>query len=82
MCVTPFLLIINEKFIDPYFNVKVSDDDEKNAGMVGENKIIIVGYGHFGSTVGRLLKINGFKATILDHDSDRVTLLRSNGLKV
>lgn len=82
MCITPILLLINEKLIDPYFNVKVSDDPHKNDGMFGENKIIIVGYGHFGSTVGRLLKVNGFQATILDHDSDRVRMLRDNGLKV
>ncbi|MDV3955352.1 cation:proton antiporter [Elizabethkingia anophelis] len=82
MCITPILLLINEKLIDPYFNVKVSDDPHQNHGMFGENKIIIVGYGHFGSTVGRLLKVNGFQATILDHDSDRVSMLRDNGLKV
>lgn len=82
MCITPILLLINEKLIDPYFNVKVSDDPHQNDGMFGENKIIIVGYGHFGSTVGRLLKVNGFQATILDHDSDRVSMLRDNGLKV
>ena len=82
MCITPILLLINEKLIDPYFNVKVRDDPHQNDGMFGENKIIIVGYGHFGSTVGRLLKVNGFQATILDHDSDRVSMLRDNGLKV
>ncbi|QCX53449.1 monovalent cation:proton antiporter-2 (CPA2) family protein [Elizabethkingia sp. JS20170427COW] len=82
MCITPILLMVNEKFIDPYFNVKISDDRHENTGMIGENKIIIVGYGFFGSTVGRLLKVNGISATILDHDSDRVTLLRENGLKV
>ena len=82
MCITPILLLINEKLIDPYFNIKVSDDSHKNDGMFGDHKIIIVGYGHFGSTVGRLLKVNGFQATILDHDSDRVSMLRDNGLKV
>lgn len=82
MFCTPFLLIINERFIDPFFNVKKSDEAKRNFGMIGENKIIIVGYGYFGGTVGRLLKSNGISATILDHDSDRVSLLRDKGLKV
>ncbi len=82
MFCTPFLLLINERLIDPYFNVKVSGDKDRNYGMIGENKIIIVGYGYFGGTVGRLLKSRGISTTILDHDSDRVGLLRDNGLKV
>lgn len=83
MCITPLMLIINDKYISPRFHAKVvSEDENRNEGMNGEDKIIIVGYGHFGSTVGRLLRVNNFKATVLDHDSDRVTLLRQNGLKV
>ena len=39
-------------------------------------------FGHFGSTIGRLLRANGVKATILDHDSERVDLLRKMGFKV
>ncbi len=84
MITTPFLLIINEKLIDPYFNVKIKDDQNElpNQNMLNGKKIIIVGYGYFGSTVGRLLSINGCQPTILDHDPDRVTMLRNNGLKV
>lgn len=82
MFCTPFLLIINERVISPLFTIKMSDETTRNFGMIGENKIIIVGYGYFGGTVGRLLKSRGISATILDHDSDRVSLLRDNGLKV
>lgn len=84
MMTTPFLLIINEKLIDPYFNVKIKDDqdDFPNQNMLNGKKIIIVGYGYFGSTVGRLLSINGCQPTILDHDPDRVSMLRKYGLKV
>jgi len=84
MMTTPFLLIINEKLIDPYFNVKIKDDqdDLPNQNMLNGKKIIIVGYGYFGSTVGRLLSINGCQPTILDHDPDRVSMLRKYGLKV
>ncbi len=83
MCITPILLIINERVIDPRFNVKTSEPDDL---QLPENhqakKIIIVGFGHFGSTVGRLLRANKVSATVLDHDSDRVRLLRSYGFKV
>jgi CPA2 family monovalent cation:H+ antiporter-2 len=85
MCITPFLLIINDKLITPRFIKEVPDSDN-DFNILGSNhrqkKIIIVGFGHFGSTVGRLLKANKVSATILDRDSDRVKLLRSYGFKV
>lgn len=85
MCITPILLIINEKFITPKF-IKEIPDEENDFNIldsdVSQKKIIIVGFGHFGSTVGRLLKANKTPATILDRDSDRVKLLRSYGFKV
>ncbi|MEG2103152.1 MAG: monovalent cation:proton antiporter-2 (CPA2) family protein, partial [Flavobacterium sp.] len=85
MCITPFLLIINDKLITPKFIKEIPD--EKNDfnildKTIAQKKIIIVGFGHFGSTVGRLLKANKISATVLDRDSDRVKLLRSYGFKV
>lgn len=85
MCITPFLLIINDKLINPKFMKEVPDaDNDFNImdGQIRQKKIIIVGFGHFGSTVGRLLKANKISATVLDRDSDRVKLLRSYGFKV
>lgn len=81
MCITPFLLIINDKFIEPRWEKTKNEPDEINE-PVKFQKIIIVGFGHFGSTVGRLLRVNGIKATVLDNDPERVNLLRSNGFKV
>jgi monovalent cation:proton antiporter-2 (CPA2) family protein len=81
MCITPILLIINEKFIEPHTNIAKPSPEELDTPEV-LHKIIIVGFGHFGSTVGRLLRVNGIGATILDNDSERVNLLRSNGFKV
>ncbi|WP_370898941.1 monovalent cation:proton antiporter-2 (CPA2) family protein [Chryseobacterium gossypii] len=85
MCVTPFLLIINEKIITPKF-IKEEPEGEHDFnildGNISQKKIIIVGFGHFGSTVGRLLKANQVSATVLDRDPDRVKLLRSYGFKV
>lgn len=85
MCITPFLLIINDKLINPKFIREIPDSDNDFNILdsnVRQKKIIIVGFGHFGSTVGRLLKANKISATVLDRDSDRVKLLRSYGFKV
>ncbi len=85
MCITPFLLIINDKIINPKFLKEVPDsENDFNIldGSIRQKKIIIVGFGHFGSTVGRLLKATKIPATVLDRDSDRVKLLRSYGFKV
>ncbi|WBV55864.1 monovalent cation:proton antiporter-2 (CPA2) family protein [Chryseobacterium daecheongense] len=85
MCITPFLLIVNDKFFTPKF-IKEEPDTDHDFDILGsdvaQKKIIIVGFGHFGSTVGRLLKANKISATVLDRDSDRVKLLRSYGFKV
>jgi CPA2 family monovalent cation:H+ antiporter-2 len=81
MTVTPLLLLVNERFILPYFGTK--EKEEKEADTIDEsNPVIIAGFGHFGSTLGRFLRANGIKATILDNDSDRVDLLRKMGFKV
>ena len=81
MCVTPILLIINEKILEPKF-INIRNDSFDNTEPIKQQKIIIVGFGHFGSTVGRLLRVNGIQATILDNDPERVNLLKSNHFKV
>ena len=82
MTLTPLLLLFNERVIDPNFGVK-EDPEEKQADEIDErHQVIIAGFGHFGSTIGRFLRANGINATILDNDSDRVDLLRKMGFKV
>ncbi len=81
MCITPILLIINEKWIEPIWSFEKKQPTEIAEDVIQKN-IIIVGFGHFGSTVGRLLRVSGVKATILDYDLDRVNLLRTYGFKV
>lgn len=85
MCITPFLLILNDKVVTKRYNPEPENEDTEFHILdneVPQKKVIIVGFGHFGSTVGRLLKANKVPATILDYDSDRVRLLRSYGFKV
>jgi CPA2 family monovalent cation:H+ antiporter-2 len=81
MTITPVLLLVNDKFILPRFGTKQAP--KKDMDKIEEhNPVILVGFAHFGSTIGRFLRANGVNATILDNDSDRVDLLRKMGFKV
>ncbi len=81
MALTPLLLVLNERVLQPRFGTRTADDREMDV-IDEENPVLIAGFGSFGSTVGRLLKAKGVQATVLDIDSERVELLRSLGLKV
>lgn len=81
MCISPLLLIFKEKVLDNRF-IKQKNEENIELDIIKQRKIIIVGFGFFGSTVGRLLKANGIHSTVLDNDPDRVALLRSNGFNV
>jgi CPA2 family monovalent cation:H+ antiporter-2 len=81
MTVTPLLILVNEKLILPLFGTK--ERIKPDADTIDEkNKVIIAGFSHFGSTLGRFLRASGVEATILDNDSDRVDLLRRMGFRV
>lgn len=82
MALTPILLTVNEKFIQPRIGtlekIEAADADEINES----NPVIIAGFGHFGITIGRFLRAHNVNTTVLDNDSDRVDLLRKLGIKV
>lgn len=82
MAVTPLLLLVNERLILPRFGTKELPETKEADAIHGENPVIIAGFGHFGSTIGRFLRANGVNATILDNDSDRVEILRKMGFTV
>jgi CPA2 family monovalent cation:H+ antiporter-2 len=81
MTVTPILLLVNERLIMPRLSINAKSDQQADV-VDDRNRVIIAGFSHFGSTVGRFLRANGVQATILDHDPDRVDLLRKMGFKV
>ncbi|MEM6966688.1 MAG: monovalent cation:proton antiporter-2 (CPA2) family protein [Bacteroidota bacterium] len=82
MTLTPILAILNERLILPRFGTKETEESPAYEEFEKHNKVILVGFGHFGSTVGRFLRAFGVEATILDLDSNRVDLLRRMGFKV
>jgi monovalent cation:proton antiporter-2 (CPA2) family protein len=81
MALTPVLMLLNERLIQPRTGTRESVEREPDA-MQEEGEVIIAGFGRFGSIVGRLLRANGVQPTVLEFDSDRVELLRKLGLQV
>ncbi len=81
MTLTPLLGIANERLILPRVGTKESEQKPMD-NIEKVHKVILVGFGHFGSTIGRFLRANGVEATILDQDSNRVDLLRKMGFEV
>lgn len=81
MAVTPIMMLINEKLLQPRLGTK--EQDAKPQDEIDENnKVIIAGFGRVGSITGRFLQANGVFATYLDLDPDNVDLLRKLGMKV
>lgn len=81
MALTPLLMLLNERLIQPNFGTK--EAEERKSDTIDEkNEVIIAGFGRYGSTIGRFLQANGTQATYLDIDPNNVDLLRKLGLKV
>ena len=81
MVSTPFLQYINERFILPNSKSNKKEHDEESNIISEHNPVIIAGFGHFGSTVGRLLRANNIKSTILDNDCNQIDFLKKMGFK-
>ncbi|MDA8018830.1 MAG: glutathione-regulated potassium-efflux system protein KefC [Thermoanaerobaculia bacterium] len=85
MALTPLLLVLAEKVLLPRVGTKESvarPADEISSDSHNDQRAIIAGFGRFGNIVGRLLRANGVKPTVLDNNSDRVDVLRKLGLEV
>ncbi len=82
MALTPLVFLINEKWILPIVGTKEKPEQKAADNMEEDNPVIIAGFGHFGSTVGRMLRAHHIQATVLDIDSDQVNWVRRMGLKV
>lgn len=81
MATTPLVMLFNSRVLLPQLGTREAPERPADA-IESRHRVIIAGFSHFGSTVGRFLRANGVEATILDHDSDRVDLLRRMGFKV
>ncbi len=81
MTLTPIIGMVNERLVLPKIGTKESIQRPMDH-IAKSQKIILVGFGHFGNTVGRFLRSHGVETTILDHDSNRVDFLRKMGFEV
>jgi glutathione-regulated potassium-efflux system ancillary protein KefC len=77
MALTPFLLLIHDRFVRQRADARPADAVEH-----GGAPVIIAGFGRFGQIVGRLLFASGIRATVLDHDADQIDMLRKFGFRV
>jgi len=81
MALTPLVMLVHERLVEPRVGRREREVREPDA-ITGSGQVIIAGYGRVGSVIGRLLAANGITATVLDHDSDHVELLRRFGQRV
>ncbi|MCU0334138.1 MAG: monovalent cation:proton antiporter-2 (CPA2) family protein [Chitinophagaceae bacterium] len=82
MAITPLVMLFNEKILLRRIGTKEAPPAGTDVHADEDNPVIIAGFGHFGSTVGRLLRAHHIGCTILDIDSDQVDRLRRMGFKV
>jgi len=80
MALTPLLMIINDKLVQPRFASASSDREADDIDE--ENPVIIAGFGRFGNVVGRLMRANGVAVTVLDLDPEQIDAIRRFGHKV
>jgi FlaA1/EpsC-like NDP-sugar epimerase len=81
MTLTPILGMLNERLILPRVGTKESEKKPMDK-IEKDHKVILIGFGHFGSTIGRFLRAHGVETTVLDLDSNRVDFLRKMGFEV
>ena len=80
MAAAPVLFTINDRFVQPRF-ATVLPEREPDEIAERDNPVIVAGVGRFGHIVARLLRLNGFGTTVLDHDADQVETLGRFGIK-
>jgi glutathione-regulated potassium-efflux system ancillary protein KefC len=80
MVATPLLLLLHDKLIAP--RLREGDRLPDDEFGLQDAPVIIAGFGRFGQIVGRLLRANQVRVTVLDHDPDQIDLLRRFGYQV
>lgn len=81
MAITPLLFIALERWVLP----AVAEQGARREHDViehSEGRVVMAGYGRFGQIVGRILRANGIKMTVLDLDPEMVDVLGRLGIKV
>ncbi|MEK8027102.1 glutathione-regulated potassium-efflux system protein KefC [Pseudaquabacterium rugosum] len=84
MLVTPLLLVAVDRLWRPGARGAGASDGASPHALAQpqDSPVIIAGFGRYGQVVGRLLRANGLRATVLDHDAAQVDFLRRYGFRV
>jgi monovalent cation:proton antiporter-2 (CPA2) family protein len=80
MATAPILMTINERLVQPRF-ASVLPEREPDEIDERDNPVVVAGVGRFGHIVARLLRLNGYGTTVLDHDAEQVETLGRFGIK-
>jgi monovalent cation:proton antiporter-2 (CPA2) family protein len=80
MAAAPILMTINERLVQPRF-ASVLPEREPDEIEERDNPVVVAGVGRFGHIVARLLRLNGYGTTVLDHDAEQVETLGRFGIK-
>ena len=80
MAAAPVLMTINERLVQPRF-ASVLPEREPDEIDERDNPVVVAGVGRFGHIVARLLRLNGYGTTVLDHDAEQVETLGRFGIK-
>jgi hypothetical protein len=70
MAAAPVLFTINDRLVQPRF-ASVLPDREPDDIDERDNPVIVAGVGRFGHIIARLMRLNGYGTTVLDHDASR-----------
>ena len=81
MMLTPLLMILSEKIIEPMLFASVARDPDEVDETDKVNRVIIAGYGRFGQIVGRLLLANNITPTLIDYNPDHLETVKKFGYK-
>ena len=82
MALTPLLFVLNDKVIQPRFQGSEGEREADDPSAGHGKPVVIAGFGRYGQLAGRMLKANGFSASILDLDPNSIDTLRKHGLEV
>lgn len=81
MTITPLLMVVLDKLLIPKMD-QIQEEEKEMDEIDIKRNVILLGFSHFGSTLGRFLRANGIEATVLDYNPDRIDFLRKMGFKV
>ncbi|SHI75922.1 cation:proton antiporter [Wenxinia saemankumensis] len=79
MLATPGLFILYERVLAPRLAARSRRAPDR---IEDPESIVILGHGRFGGIVNRMLRLNGYKTTVVDYSASQLDMLRTFGVPV